>query len=356
MDLPGLLRRGAAVAALALLLSGCAIDEAGQPLGAARPLPTLAATAAALRPFTPTARPPSPTPAPTLPTVTPLPTATPAATLPAATEGDGAAPTATPSVSPTPTPDPARQINGVPFEAIAVLPPEAATRVREIAARGRELGRNPNAFSKLGDSSVLIESNLTRFDNGPVDLGPYAFLQPTVEYFTGSWSRYGLGARVALTTIGTFDPMWANPEFCDPGEHLLACEIRRHNPAVLVIRLGTNDGRAELYERYMRQIIEYAIENGVIPVLGTKADRYEGDDSINEVTRRLAAEYHVPLWDFDALAATLPNRGLTDDQAHLTVYRRNDYTDPETFSHGYPMSDLSTLVTLDAVRRALNDE
>jgi hypothetical protein len=308
-------------------------------------LPTLAATAVALRPFTPTARPPSPTPAPTLPTSTPPPTATPRPP----TAAPSTMLTATPAD--TPSPDPAQQINGVPFETIAIIPPETAARVREIAARGQELGRNANAFSKLGDSSVLIESNLTRFDNGPVNLGPYAFLQPTVDYFAGSWSRYGVGARVALTTIGTFDPMWANPEFCNAGEHLLACEIRLHNPAVVVIRLGTNDGRAELYERYMRQIVEYAIENGVIPVLGTKADRFEGDDSINEVTRRLAAEYHVPLWDFDALAATLPNRGLTDDQAHLTVYRRNDYTDPETFAHGYPMSDLSTLVVLDEIRR-----
>ena len=73
--------------------------------------------------------------------------------------------------------------------------------------------------------------------------------------------------------------------------------------------------------------------------------------SINEATRRLAAAYRVPLWDFDAVAATLPNRGLTDDQAHLTVFGRNDYTDPETLQRGYPVSDLSTLVVLDAVRR-----
>jgi len=227
--------------------------------------------------------------------------------------------------------------------------------VAEILARGRELGRNPNAFSKLGDSAVLIESNLTRFDNGPLDLGPYAFLQPTVDYYAGSWQRYGVGARVALTTIGVFDPMWASAEWCQPGEHLLACEIRLHNPSVLLIRLGTNDGRASLYETYMRQIVQYTLEQGVVPVLGTKADRFEGDDSINEVTRRLAAELRVPLWEFDRVAATLPNRGLTDDHAHLTVYGRNDYTDPETLTRGYPVSDLSALVVLDVIRR-LSDE
>lgn len=222
--------------------------------------------------------------------------------------------------------------------------------MKDIAARGSELGRNPHAFSKLGDSAVLIESNLTRFDNGPVSLGQYAFLEPTIDYFKGSWSRYGAGARVSLTTIGTFDPMWANPRYCQPGEHLLACEIRLHNPAVMLIRLGTNDGSAELYDRYMRQIVEFCLEAGVIPVLGTKADRFEGNNSINETTRRIAAEYRVPLWDFDILAETLANRGLTDDQAHLTVYRNNDYTDSETFTRGYPMSDLSALVVMDAIK------
>jgi hypothetical protein len=315
------------------------------------PLPTAAATA--LQPFTPSPAPPEPTPAPTLPSPTPRPTSTPRPT--ATATPDAAEPTVAPTAAPTdtPTPDPARQINGVPFDAFAVLPPGAAEHVGEIAARGRELGRNPNAFSKLGDSAVLIESNLTRFDNGPYTLGPYEFLAPTIAHFAGSWARYGVGSRVALTTLGVFDPMWADPEWCQPGEHLLACEIRLHNPGVLLIRLGTNDGRAELYDTYMRQIVEYAIEAGVIPILGTKADRFEGDDSINAVTRALAAEYRVPLWDFDRLADTLPNRGLTDDHAHLTVYRRNDYTDPETFARGYPVSDLSALVMLDAVRRLM---
>lgn len=322
-----------------LLLAGCGASITP----AVAPLPTVAQTA--LRPFTATPAPPTATPAPTLPTSTPAPSVTPTAT--------SQPPTATPDEPVTQTPDPHRQINGIPFESIAVISPAVAEHTREMIARGRVLGRNPRAFSKLGDSAVLIESNLTRFDNGPFMLGPYEFLQPAIDHFAGSWSRYGVGARVALTTIGALDPMWANPQWCAAGEHPIACEIRLHNPAVLLIRLGTNDGSAELYERYMRQIIEYTIDEGVIPVLGTKADRFEGDNSINDTTRRLAAEYAIPLWDFDAVAATLPNRGLTDDQAHLTVYRRNDYTDPETFTRGYPVSDLSALVVLDAVRQLL---
>ena len=331
------------MALLALMTARCG---AAAPRAVVR-LPTLAATAdaSALRsvPFSPL--PPTASPVATLPTITPLPTATPVAPT--------AAPTQTPIAAPTSTPDPARQINGIPFEQIAVMPPDVAEHVAEIAQRGQELGRDPRAFSKIGDSAVLIESNLTRFDNGPLDLGPYNFLQPTVSHFAGSWARYGAGARISLTAIGTLDPMWANPAYCSPGENLLTCEVRLHNPSILLIRLGTNDGSADLYHTYMSQIIEYALDNGIVPILGTKADRFEGDDSINEATRQLAAAYRVPLWDFDAVAATLPNRGLTDDHAHLSVYQNNDYTDPETYQRGYPMSDLSTLVVLDAVREIM---
>lgn len=340
MDLPGLLGRATALAWLAAALSGCATPTAtGQPSGA--PLPT--AAAAALVPFAPSPAPMWPTAAPTLPSPTPTPTATATATpTPAATP--------TPPAPPTATPDPARMINGVPFAAVAVLSPETAAHVITIIDRGRELGRNPRAFSKLGDSAVLTESNLTRFDNGPVNLGPYAFLQPAVDHFAGSWARYGAGARVALTTAGALDPMWANPAYCPGGEDPLACEIRLHNPAVLLIRLGTNDGRADRYDANMRRIIAYCLEHGVVPILGTKADRFEGDDSINTVTRRLAEELRLPLWDFDRVAETLPNRGLTPDNAHLTVHGRNDYSDPQTLTRGYPVSDLTALVALDAVR------
>ncbi len=328
---------------LFLLMAGC--GPAASP--AVVRLPTIAATAdvSALSAVSSSSPTPKPSPVATLPTITPLPTVTPV--IPTGT------PSRTPIVTSTSTPDPVRQINGIPFDQIAVIPPDVAEHVVEVAKRGQELGRDSTAFSKIGDSAVLIESNLTRFDNGPFELGPYRFLEPTVSHFAGSWARYGAGARVSLTAIGTLDPMWANPAYCSPGENLLECEIRLHNPSILLIRLGTNDGSAELYHTYMSQIIEYALDNGVIPILGTKADRFEGDDSINEATRQLAATYHVPLWDFDAVAAVLPNRGLTNDHAHLSVYRRNDYNDPETYTRGYPMSDLSALVVLDAVREIM---
>lgn len=346
MDLPGILSQAAVLLSFTLLVASC--SPAADSVLDTFPTVAITADSGALSLYLTTPTLPPPSAVPTLPTSTPYPSATPIPFTPT--------PSHTPEITQTPTLDPRFQINGISFEDLAVIPPEVADHVREIAARGREMGRNPHNFSKIGDSAVLTESNLTRFDNGSTNLGPYEFLQPTVDHFAGSWARYGAGARVSLTTIGTFDPMWANPAYCPAGEHLLACEIRLNNPAILLIRLGTNEGSAERYGTYMAKIIQFAIEQGVVPVLGTKADRFEGNDSINETTRRLAADYRVPLWDFDVLANSLPNRGLTDDQAHLSVYRNNDYTDPETYTKGYPMSDLSALVVLDAVNRIMTTE
>lgn len=347
MDLPGILiARILLPVGLVSLATGCASVVAAPGLEA---MPTPAATALVSY-STPTTTPFPPTASPTG-TATPSPTVT--ATLTATPTPIPPTPTTTPQPTPSPTADPARFINGVAFEDIAVLPPDVVVHIRKVFARGRELGRDPHAFSKLGDSGVLLESNLTRFDRGIYDLGPYTFLQPTIDHFAGSFARYGEAARVSLTAIGTQDPMFADKTICQPGETMLDCEFRLHNPGILLIRLGTNDGDAGLYETYMRQIVQTSLDHGVIPVLGTKADRFEGDDSINDATRRIAAEMRVPLWDFDRLAETLPDRGLGEDNAHLTMNLGNDYTNPETFNRGYPMSDLSALVVLDALRQAL---
>jgi hypothetical protein len=243
----------------------------------------------------------------------------------------------------------------MPAEAIIVMPEEVRVHVREIYAKGQALARNPNAFSKLGDSLVLTSSYLTRFDSGHYNLGPYGFLQPTIEHYAGSFAHYGVAVKVGLHAWSVFDPLWANKEHCLAEETMLACEIRLYNPSVLLIRLGTNDtGSAELFEANLRKIVEFCLAEGVIPVLGTKPDRFEGPEGRNnEVIRKLAAEYRVPLWDFDRVSDTMPARGLSTDNVHLTTYRANDYTDPETFNRGYPVNDLTALLVLDAIRQTV---
>jgi hypothetical protein len=60
------------------------------------------------------------------------------------------------------------------------------------------------------------------------------------------------------------------------------------------------------------------ISQNVVPILATKADNLEGDNSINQMVARIAYEYDIPLWNFWAAAHPLPDHGLTEDGFHLT--------------------------------------
>jgi hypothetical protein len=303
-----------------------------------------------------------------VPTATAPPTAAPhgdqtaAATLPppvaptvVASPTPAASATTQPTATPVPSPTPIwpETINDVPVAAIDGMSPAVAENVRAIFARGQQLGRDPRVFSKLGDSTILNPHFLGPFDEGEYNLGEFANLQPTIDQYPGSFARHGVAARFGMHSWTVFDPQWADKDWCLPNEDSLACEFRLNNPSVLFVRLGSNDAGAPSGFRYnLRLVIETSIDNGIIPIIGTKADRFEGSNENNDILRELAAEYNVPLWDFDLLADTIPGRGLGTDNVHLKIDDLpHDFTLPETFQRGHPLQDLSALIALDQVRR-----
>ena len=313
--------------------------------------------------------PPTRTPTPTE-TPSPQPTVTPTASptpQPSATSTPTAtvtpSPTDTPTLTPIPTPVGPTTLNGLPYNAFILLDDETAAHIREIYARGQEMGRDPHAFSKLGDSLIANPYFLRIFDQmdrnlGWYNLGDYAYLQDVIDYYHGSFDRHGAAVRIGQHTWSVFDPMWANKELCDAGEPPLPCEIRLHNPSVILILLGTNDNvPRSYYESHYEKIIQYVIEQGIVPVLFTKADRHEGEDNHNnEAVRALARKYHLPLVEFDILADTLPDRGLGPDNTHLRVARSHDFTHPDTFQYGTAIHNLATLIMLDRVHRVLDGQ
>jgi hypothetical protein len=136
---------------------------------------------------------------------------------------------------------------------------------------------------------------------------------------------------------------------------VIACEFRLHRPSFVLIHLGANDVAGKLFDKSMRKIISYSVESGVVPVLITKADRREGRSNLNNnLLRKIAADYRIPLVDFDLLAATLPASGLGSDGVHLTGTAKMDYTRPNTFKSGHAMHNLSALIGLDAVWRVVS--
>jgi hypothetical protein len=253
--------------------------------------------------------------------------------------------------TPTPTPEPT--LNDIPYSQIIILPDETIQHMQEVYAQGQEIGRDPHSFSKLGDSIIANADFLTRFDlPGTYILGPYDYLQPVIDNFPGSWDRFGVAIRIGLRAWGVFDPAWANKEWCDPNEVLIDCEIRLNNPSILIIHLGSND-LDDNFDEFLRKTVERTLELGVIPVLLTKADRYESEDNRNNITiRQVAADYAVPLIDFDVVAETLPNRGIKEgDNVHLSGPLAHDYNLPVVYEKGHTVHNLTVLLMMDRIWR-----
>ncbi|PJH76269.1 MAG: hypothetical protein CO064_02140, partial [Anaerolineae bacterium CG_4_9_14_0_8_um_filter_58_9] len=68
----------------------------------------------------------------------------------------------------------------------------------------------------------------------------------------------------------------------------LACEVRIQRPAFALVMLGTNDvNRQATFDKNMHVILDFLIEQGVVPVLATKADNLEGGHVLNQKIARL---------------------------------------------------------------------
>lgn len=310
------------------------------PVVAAVELPTLVPTAPAL----------------VLVTATPTPLPSPTATAVANRSEMRQQPSVPPTAVASPTPVLPQDINGLAYESILLMPADVRENVRDLFVSSVAKGRNPRAFIKVGDSTIENEHFLSHFDDGEAyELGAYGYLQETIDYFAGSFSRDSTAVRIGFHSWTMLDPYWADKAICQANETPLACEIRLHNPTFALVRLGSNDvGVPDSFDRNMREIVESCLQAGVIPILGTKADRNEGGDNINnQIIRTIAADYALPLWDFDTVAATIPGRGLDQDGIHMTVDYVPDYSTPLSFGKGHGVHNLTALVVLDLLRETV---
>ena len=232
-------------------------------------------------------------------------------------------------------------------------------RASQIYQAGQSMGNRANVFSLVGDSNTANMAFFAPFDWGGYDLSGYGYLQDTINFFRGSFARDRVTARGGFNTTKALDPANA-PGGCGPGESSLACEIRVNRPSIAFILLGTGDQHTwQGFESRYRQILEFLINQGVIPVCITKGDDLESTDSqapygyINDIVRRLSNEYSVPLLDLRQAFSALPNRGFEGDNFHI-----NKPPDGQSANftggylmYGYNMYNLTALRALDAIRR-----
>lgn len=369
---------------IALILAGCAAQPTPQamisentplppgiptdiPLTATpsfTPLPTLTA------PPSDTASPePSATDAP--PTVT----ATHTPPMPTTTRRPTASPIATATLTPPPptaTNEPSGVALNLPAPTATKESPPAAIeytvhlsgigrQLRQVYELGQSLGRDPHRFSKVGDCQSSAPEFLQGFDGGAYNLGSYIALQATIDQFAGSFQRVGPSAVEAFHPDDLLNPAWA-PGYCNPGESSLICEYRLNNSAVAIIMIQprTGDFWQDPYHDGLVQVIQASLDAGVIPVLSTLYGWVDHDGVVaesNRIVRQVADETNVPLWDFHASVAHLPNAGGDEDSWHMALSPTSDFdfSDPANFQYAMVVRNFETLQVLDIIWRQVLD-
>ena len=188
--------------------------------------------------------------------------------------------------------------------------PQVPENARTIYHRGLAMGTNPHAFSILGDCQSLAATFMGAYDTDPAivaDLPPE--LQAAVDHFSGSFNRRSPTVKGGTTAGAILWSAWhGNLYSCRASESPLECELRLHNPSIMIINLGTHYESRNLY--YLRKILDQLIERGILPILSTKADNREWDEHLNHEMALLAVEYNIPLWNFHAAVSDLPNNGV----------------------------------------------
>jgi hypothetical protein len=279
-------------------------------------------------------------------------------TIPPITETSPATPTGelapppisiiAPTLAPHPSATPDQRLPPEQWQKWPVVPSVTGKAI-EIYKIGLGLGNNPHAFSKSGDCQSIKAAFMGYFDlPDRYNLGTdYQYLQVTINNFSGYFNTDGQAVKGGFNAATVLSPLWANAETCQPGENPLECELRITKPIIVFISFEVwwEDRTPQIYEKYMRQVIELVMGHGAVPILATKADNIEGDQTINLTTARLAYEYDLPLWNFWLSVQSLPDHGMDpirNDGFHIST-------------DGWNVRSFTGLLALDNIWRGLRD-
>lgn len=235
----------------------------------------------------------------------------------------------------------------------------ATPTAHAIYQRGQAMGHDPYQLAKVGDCATEHEYFLKHFTWGRYNLGEYAALQPVIDFYGESMDDLSYAASVGFVTGAVLDPIWANPQVCQPGESPLACEYRVHNPSVAVIMFGTQDVllmTPEQFDTALREVVQQTMNANIVPILSTFPGNlalWDTSVQFNKIVVNIALDYDIPLINLWLALEGLPDHGLVDGN-HLSfpLTTAADLTQPN-LSTGFPMRNLVTLQTLDNVWRSL---
>lgn len=252
-------------------------------------------------------------------------------------------PTPTETLVPTATPD--TRLKPEDWQEWPVIP-ELESYAYEVYSLGQELGRDAHVFSVIGDCQSSPTYFLSLYDEDRYTLPEgEEYLEDTIDWYAGSFVHRSITVKNGMTAASALNPYWSDPDLCETTETPVACEVRVSNSSLALISLGTNwtpSTSQEDYIAYLNQIVDILLEQGVLPVLSTKADNAEGDYSRNLAMAQVAYDRHLPLWNFWATVQDLPNYGLDKDRENVYLNYR-----------GWDIRNLSALELLDSLRQQL---
>ena len=241
--------------------------------------------------------------------------------------------------------------------------PTISDAMVDVFQRGQMVGNHANSITKVGDSLSASEQFISIFNEENHILGPYAYLEPTLNFYAESTGNDNLASRIGMTSYTVRDSMWATDERCESGETPLDCEYRVHQPAIAFIIFCGNDVRHmtdEEYDEQIRLIVDETLEAGVIPVLFTCSTHPDEDffwQSINFNLRlkTIAEEYEIPAINLWTAARHLPEFGLDEDLIHLrhSGFNYLKYDAGQEAYSGLSLQNLLVLRTLHEIRLTL---
>jgi hypothetical protein len=198
--------------------------------------------------------------------------------------------------------------------------PTITTRMRTLYQRGLAQGRDPRMFTIAGDCNSEGPYYLELVAVNHIDTRDRPYLNTVIQQFRPSFFHQSQAVYGSANTTLVMNPLFTNPQLCQPGETPFECELRRSRASIMFIMLGTGDHTQwQNFEANYRRLIETTLRAGALPVLMTKPDALETLEGgappnyINDVIRRLGREYEAPVLDFWLAAQQMENGGLLDE-------------------------------------------
>ncbi len=254
---------------------------------------------------------------------------------------------------------------------------EVKSHLQKILERGQDNGMRSDVFAKIGDSITASRNFLVDIGCGQYDLGSYGYLKDVIDFYSAtmvdtesspctesnnSFTRQSLSAVSGWTSVDALE---------GGANSALYREIRALRPRLAIIMYGTNDlargADIQTFKGNLEQIISILEQEGIIPILSTIPDMVSlasrGDmvSIFNSTIREIAQERNIPLIDYWLALQPLPNKGLSQDGIHPSVYMRDGkaeggYLTEEALQYGYNMRNLTFLQMLSKIRHIVIED